>query len=436
MTRLLRSCIFFGLFVIFAAPAGFSQSISASSLTAVPPPQKLVPIPIFSISRTSNVVTISTVDPLNPDQYAQQSNQIGKNITITGVTVDPSSTINGTFPICGPPTPGCVTPTTYGFSVQSAGADFSVASNASTDVSFGYTFVARTPCPLIPTGYFSFCGDPLPGGGLANPNDTSLLEVISTEDEAGTMVWASSLGDGNTGSNRVTGCEQQFIESGNEYHFVCLWERRLGGYFDIDMRNQWMFFDVGDGLTSDGVGGEFLMSGIRKLAGFGIVGRRSVIIDMGATPPGTIMPTTGVLRFQNGSTLCWENSGATAPMCQSTDANDHFTFDNGVSTATYNTAVICASTSAQCGSAAAGSFTVPPGVLFVSVNTTAVTPQSQIFLQEDSSLSGALGTSCNTVPGHSYLITSRSPEIGFTVEVGPAPITAGAPACLNYHIMN
>lgn len=434
MMRLFVFCIAFAFWFLFTAPASMAQSASISSLTAVPPPQQYVPVPIYAISRTSNVVTISTVDPANPDQFAQQSNQVGKSVTIAQVTVDPSNAVNGTFTICGPPTPVCNPPTTYGFSFVSPGANFSAASNAGTDVPLGITAVARTPCPLIPTGYFSFCGDPLPGAGLGSASDGSLVEFISTEDETGTTVWASSLGDGNTGSTRATGCEQQFIESGNEWHFVCFHQHWLGGYFDIDMLNQWIVMDVGDGLSPTGVGGQFAMSGTRKLAGFGRVGTQTLEIDMGATPSGAAMPTTGILRLRNGSSVCWENVAATNPLCQSTNANDQFSFDGGVSTTTYNTSTVCASIAAQCGTAAAGSFTLPLGSRILTVSTTAVTAQSQIFIQEDSSLSGVLGTACSTTAGRSYIVSTRMPGVGFTITANSFP--EGEPACLSYHIMN
>src|SRR5262249_33075657 len=151
-------------------------------------PGNLAPTPIFSIGRTANVITVSTVDPGNPDQYAQQSNRVGATVTIAQVTVDPSNAANGTFLICGPPTPGCVAPTTTTFSYVSAGQNFS----ASSANQLGLSGVSRVPCPLLPTGYFSFCGDSRPGAGLAYPTDGSLLEILSTQDEVGTTLWASS----------------------------------------------------------------------------------------------------------------------------------------------------------------------------------------------------------------------------------------------------
>lgn len=428
MSGSLRFAGFCILLFVFVVPASFAQSGNFSSITAISTPQSAVPIPIFSISRTSNVVTVSTTDPGNPDEYAQQ-NQVGASVTVANVTVDPSNAVNGTFVICGPPTPGCVSPNTSTFSYLSNGTDF-----AASGSQLGLTATARTPCPLTPTSYFSFCGDPRPGAGLSYPGDGSLIEIISTEDQVGTTLWASSLGDGNSGTTRVTGCEQYFIESGNEWHLECDWMRNFGGYIDIDMKNQWLVMDVGNGVTARGVGGQFAMSGTRSLAYFGTLGNQTVEVDMGTVPPGTAMPSSGTIRLRNGSSVCWENAAATNGLCQTTDSQDRFNFAGGVIAPTYSTATSCAVFWGQCGNAPAGSVGLSPGANSIQIFTTAVTAQSQIFVQEDSSLSNVLGVTCNTRPGRTYLITNRAPGVSFDVAVSPTP--SGEPACLSYHIVN
>jgi hypothetical protein len=428
MSSIFRAVALLSVLSVLVASSSLCQSGNFSSVTAISTPQAALPIPIFAIRRASNVVTVSTVDPGNPDEYAQL-NQVGGTVTLAQVTVDPSNAVNGSFVICGPPTPGCIAPTTSAFSFVSGGVDFSVSG-----AQFGLTAVPRTPCPLIPTGYFSFCGDPRTGAGLLSPTDGALFEIISTQDQTGTTLWASSLGDGNSGTNRVTGCEQSFIESGNEWHFECDWMRNFGGYIDIDMKNQWLVMDVGDGVSPRGIGGEFAMSGTRKLASFGIHQNRTLVIDMAATASGSVMPSSGVLRLLNGGTVCWENAGGTNALCQSTDAKDRFSFDGGIVTPTYSTAAICANFWGQCGSAAAGSIGLSPGANSILVSTTAVTAQSQIFVQEDGSLGGVLGITCDTKPGRSYVIKNRTPGVSFEIAASVPP-TAG-PACLSYHLLN
>jgi hypothetical protein len=192
--------------------------------------------------------------------------------------------------------------------------------------------------------------------------------------------------------------------------------------------------DVGDGLTPRGVGGEFAMNGVRKLATFGIGQNRNLVIDLGAAVPGTVIPSSGILRFRNGSTACWENAAGTNGLCQTTDANDHFSFDQGIVTPTYNTTTMCVNFWGQCGNAAAGSVGFSMGAQSIIVTTTAVTAHSQIFVQEDSSLNNVLGVPCNTTPGRSYIISGRTPGVSFDVTSSATP--EGKPACLSYHIVN
>jgi len=372
---------------------------------------------------------VSTSDPTNTDRYAEQSNRIGAIVQIANVTFDPSNAVNGSFPICGPPTPGCVMPTTYTYSFLSPGQNFSVSGSAQ----LGLTSVNHVGCPLIPTGYFSFCGDSYSGGGLAYAGDGSLVEFIATADYTGSVLWASSLGDGNTGSSRVTGCETGFIESGNEWILGCFYRRMYAGAIDIDMKNALFVIDVGDALTG-AAAGEFTMSGTRQAAIFGIHTNRVLQIDMGTTPSGVNLPSSGTLRMRNGSSVCWQNKEESGALCQSTNPKDNFTFDGGVTTPAYFTASNCVSYQAQCANAAAGSVAFPPAATSINVYTTVVTDQSQIFVQEDSSLGNLLGISCNQTVGRTYQITGRTSGVGFRVTSNAAP--TGAAACLSYHILN
>jgi hypothetical protein len=287
---------------------------------------------------------------------------------------------------------------------------------------------------MAPAAYFTFCGDSRPGGGIGYPTDGSLIEVISTQDEVGTMLWASTLADGNSGNSRVTGCEQMFIESGNEWRLQCDYVRRNGGSIDIDIKNDFMTLGVGDGLTSAGTGAEFILSGTRNLASFGILGNHTLFVDTGATPSGSVMPSSGILRMRNGSTVCWENVSATAALCQSTDANDRFQFDGGVVAPKFATASLCASVQGHCGNASAGAVSVPAGTTRILVFTTAVTAQSQIFVQEDSSLNQQLSIACNTMLGRAFQVTQRVPGVSFEIDASVAPL--GNPSCLSYHIVN
>ena len=89
---------------------------------------------------------------------------------------------------------------------------------------------------------------------------------------------------------------------------------------------------------------------------------------------------------------------------------------------------------APCASAVAGMVTILPGSTNVTVDTTSVTTNSEIFVQEDSSIGNSLSVKCNMTPGRTYTVTSRIPGSGFTITASAAP-TAN-PTCLTYRVIN
>jgi hypothetical protein len=105
--------------------------------------------------------------------------------------------------------------------------------------------------------------------------------------------------------------------------------------------------------------------------------------------------------------------------------------------AVYLTASNCANgaSPAVCGSAAAGSVAIPAAGTSLTVNTTAVTANSQIVIQQDDSLGTRLGITCNSgILAGPTAITARTPGTSFTISV-----TTGLtinPVCLSYHILN
>lgn len=88
---------------------------------------------------------------------------------------------------------------------------------------------------------------------------------------------------------------------------------------------------------------------------------------------------------------------------------------------------------AACGAAAAGSVVIDAGSTSVVISTTAITANSQVFAQFDSSLGTRLGVTCNTTSALPF-ITARTASTSFTVSVAVAPITN--PACLSFFIVN
>jgi hypothetical protein len=93
---------------------------------------------------------------------------------------------------------------------------------------------------------------------------------------------------------------------------------------------------------------------------------------------------------------------------------------------------------AVCSNDPAGFVAIPASGTSLTVNTTAVTATSQIFLQFDSSLGTALGSiMCNSAQnGKLYWVSARSTmsPVGFTITTNTA--FASNYACLSYLIVN
>jgi hypothetical protein len=100
----------------------------------------------------------------------------------------------------------------------------------------------------------------------------------------------------------------------------------------------------------------------------------------------------------------------------------------------YATATNCASAGGTCGSAAAGAVTIAAAATTVTVATTAVNAASRILIQENSTLGGELGVTCNTSITRMYTVTTVTAATSFVITAGVAPVTN--PACLTYVIVN
>jgi hypothetical protein len=107
----------------------------------------------------------------------------------------------------------------------------------------------------------------------------------------------------------------------------------------------------------------------------------------------------------------------------------------GGSSSSLSTSSNCSSSAvpAVCGSAQGGSVAVAAGSTTLVVNTTAVTANSQIMLQFDSSLGTKLSVTCNTnviIPA----VISRTAGTSFTIGLTATPATN--PACYSYTVVN
>ena len=88
---------------------------------------------------------------------------------------------------------------------------------------------------------------------------------------------------------------------------------------------------------------------------------------------------------------------------------------------------------AVCAAAAAGSVVIPAAGTDVTVNTTAVTANSQIFAIFDQSLGTKLGVTCNSTTANPH-IGARVAGTSFTIHANVSPVTN--PACFSYFVIN
>jgi len=106
------------------------------------------------------------------------------------------------------------------------------------------------------------------------------------------------------------------------------------------------------------------------------------------------------------------------------------------STGTATNCGVSSASPAACGSAPAGSVAVPTAATTYTVNTTAVTANSQIFIQQDTSatLGTRLGVTCNTTVSTALpLLTAKVAGTSFTFSLTAPAVN---PACFSYLVVN
>lgn len=142
----------------------------------------------------------------------------------------------------------------------------------------------------------------------------------------------------------------------------------------------------------------------------------------------------------NGGTFAM-NSAANAKTTLSCFADTTSTLQcaGGAPLSTITTGSNCSSSAAPavCGSASGGSVAVPTGTNpTLTVNTTAVTANSQIIMNIDESLGTRLSVTCNTTLTTltNPVITARTPGTSFTVQIGAT--IAVNPACASFVVVN
>lgn len=123
-----------------------------------------------------------------------------------------------------------------------------------------------------------------------------------------------------------------------------------------------------------------------------------------------------------------------------TPMTDVFTVSRAglVKSTLYGSVTNCADSAgaAACGAAPAGAFVIDAGSTSTVVSTTAVTANSEIFVQYDSSLGARLSVTCNTAAATAAFtsVTARTAATSFTVTISGS--LAVNPGCFSYHIIN
>lgn len=163
----------------------------------------------------------------------------------------------------------------------------------------------------------------------------------------------------------------------------------------------------------------------------------------GATLTGTLAYATFISAGSSGSALQLGTPGgiratilASGNVGIGTTAPGSLLSVNGRASANlFGSETNCSSSAgpAVCAAAAAGSVIIPAAGTDVTVNTTAVTANSQIFAIFDQSLSTRLGVTCNSTTANPH-IGARVAGTSFTIHANVSPVTN--PACFSYFIIN
>lgn len=198
-------------------------------------------------------------------------------------------------------------------------------------------------------------------------------------------------------------------------------------------------------LAGTGTGSFSAPAGTQAKASYSLTGTPGV---------GIYFPDTATTAFTSGASeqLQINTAGLLTkpPVCDFNTGTNCLTFASGLISTTgsgnpafkansYQSTSNCSSSAAPavCGSAPDGSVVIAAAATTVTVNTTAVTANSQILLAADDTLGTKLSVTCNstlaTLVG-GLAITTRTAGTSFQITSGATP--AVNPLCISYSIVN
>lgn len=213
-----------------------------------------------------------------------------------------------------------------------------------------------------------------------------------------------------------------------------------------------LFFQIGSAIDSVTNGVLNFGTTLATTMNFGRAGQKMIInSDMGigtATPTQKLDVNGGIFSnfihlLAGGLGIDTDTAGelaigsTTATSVKIGRAGITTTVPGTLSVGTLNTTANCNSSAspAVCDGAPSGSIALSTGGTTLTVNTTAVTANSQIFVQEDQSLGARLGITCNTSGmARTYVVSARNPGTSFTIKSSNAPVINKA--CLSYWVVN
>ena len=177
--------------------------------------------------------------------------------------------------------------------------------------------------------------------------------------------------------------------------------------------------NVGIGTASPVYGLDVARSGASGTARF---------YDQTATTGSTLAVIRAGVAQSTNDLLQWQANNGTTILARVTSGGK-------VSSTLFGSETNCSSSTgpAVCAAAAAGSVIIPAAGTDVTVNTTAVTANSQIFAIFDQSLGTKLGVTCNSTTANPH-IGARVAGTSFTIHANVSPVTN--PACFSYFIIN
>ena len=165
--------------------------------------------------------------------------------------------------------------------------------------------------------------------------------------------------------------------------------------------------------------------------------------DVAASQYHTTYGTGVINNFGAGNFLAFQSSSSEKMRISSTGnvgigtttASSLLSVNGRASANLFGSETNCSSSAgpAVCAAAAAGSVIIPAAGTDVTVNTTAVTANSQIFAIFDQSLGTKLGVTCNSTTANPH-IGARVAGTSFTIHANVSPVTN--PACFSYFIIN